>query len=68
MQGSQPDLYPEGDSASTVRPAQQATHGHTSHRQAGRHKQRFTHHITNGGDVSDSHLVHSVPITAIFMK
>lgn len=27
-----------------------------------------THHITNGGDVSDSHLVHSVPLTAIFIK
>lgn len=27
-----------------------------------------THHITNGGDVSDSHLVYSVPFTAIFRK
>lgn len=29
---------------------------------------QYTHHITNGGDVSDSHLVYSVPLTAIFMK
>lgn len=27
-----------------------------------------THHITNGGDVSDSHLVHSVPLAVIPMK
>ena len=31
-------------------------------------KQQDTHHITNGGDVSDSHLVYSVPLTAIFIK
>lgn len=31
-------------------------------------KQPDTHHITNGGDVSDSHLVYSVPLTAIFIK
>lgn len=30
--------------------------------------QHDTHHITNGGDVSDSHLVYSVPLTAIFIK
>lgn len=29
---------------------------------------QYTHHITNGGDVSDSHLVYSVPLTAIFIK
>lgn len=27
-----------------------------------------THHITDGGDVSDSHLVHSVPLAVIFIK
>lgn len=27
-----------------------------------------THHITDGGDVSDSHLGYSVPLAAIFMK
>lgn len=27
-----------------------------------------THHITNGGDVSDCHLVYSVLLTAIFIK
>lgn len=32
------------------------------------HKQQDTHHITNGGDVSDSHLVYSVPLAAIFIK
>lgn len=33
-----------------------------------RKKQQDTHHITNGGDVSDSHLVYSVPLAAIFIK
>lgn len=27
-----------------------------------------TYHITNGGDISDSHLVYSVPLTGIFIK
>uniref|UniRef100_A0A3B4VQI6 Uncharacterized protein n=1 Tax=Seriola dumerili TaxID=41447 RepID=A0A3B4VQI6_SERDU len=48
------------------------TPGTTQRLQADRyqhtHKQRVTHHITNGGDVSDSHLVYSVPLAAIFIK
>ena len=51
------------------------THTHTRFNTAAagksiatRKNQRVTYHITNGGDVSDSHLVYSVPLTAIFIK